>query len=78
MGTDTAVGHGDGAVCHIPCDTDHHILPIQGHLVIGQRRICQLVHSIAGIGNDLPEKDLLVGVDGIDHQIQQPLRLGFV
>ncbi|CAN3966665.1 hypothetical protein HEAFMP_HEAFMP_12550, partial [Dysosmobacter welbionis] len=32
--------------------------------------VAQLVTGVAGIGDDLPEKDLLVGVDGVDHQVQ--------
>ena len=45
--------------------------------IIGQRGIGQFVHGIGCIGNDLPQEDLPVGIDGIDHQVQQSLGLCF-
>ena len=45
--------------------------------IIGQGSVGQLVDGVAGVGDDLPQEDLLVGVDGIDHQVQQSLGLGF-
>ena len=36
---------------------------------IGQRRKTQFIHSIAGIGNQLPQKNLVIGIDGMNHQI---------
>ena len=33
--------------------------------------------GVGGVGDDLTEEDLLVGIDGVDHQIQQTLGFGF-
>ena len=49
---------------------------VQPHLIVGEGLVGQLVHRVAGVGDQLPQEDLLVGVDGVDHQIQQPLGLG--
>ena len=59
----------------IPLNGDSKIVPVQAHLLIGEGLIGQLVHGIGGIGDDLPEENLLVGIDGVDHQVQQTLGL---
>src|SRR5690625_3041871 len=44
--------------------------------VIIERGIAQLVASVGGIGNQLAQEDLPVGVQGVNHQVQQLLHLG--
>ena len=43
---------------------------------VGQRLEAQPVGGIGGIGDQLPEKDLPVAVEGVDHEVQQFLHLG--
>lgn len=43
---------------------------------VGQSGISDLVQSIRTVGNQFSEEDLLVGVEGVDDQIQQLGDLG--
>ena len=72
---DAVVGDGQSPVFLVHLDLDLEVLAAHAHGVIRQGLVAQLVTGVAGIGDDLPEKDLLVGVDGVDHQVQQPLGL---
>ena len=74
---DAVVGNGKGTAVLIPGDGDGKVLPGNAHLVIGQGRVGQLINGIGGIGDDLPQKDLPVGIDGVNHEVQQTLGLGF-
>ena len=56
---------------------DLKLVPSQAHLVIRQAQVAQLVDSVGGVRDDLPQEYLLVGVDGVDHQVQQTLALRF-
>ena len=71
--TDAVIRHGDGAGILVGAQLDLEIFPGHLHAVVRQRLIAQLVAGVAGVGNDLPEEDLLMGVDGVNHQIQQAL-----
>ena len=49
-----------------------------GHpVVFGQRLIIHLVQRVAGVGDQLPQEDLVVGVNRVDHQIQKPFGFRF-
>ena len=74
---DAVVGDGDGARLLVSLQGDLKILALDAHLVVGKGLVGQLVHRVAGVGDQLPEEDLLVGVDGVDHQIEQPLGFRF-
>ena len=74
--TDAVVGNRQSAVFLIPGDGDGKVITGKTHLVIGESRVGQLVDGIGGVGENLPEEDLPVGVDGIDHQVQQALGFG--
>ena len=73
---DAVVGDGQGAGELVGGEGDLEVGAVQPHLVVGEGLVGQLVHRVAGVGDQLPQENLLVGVDGIDHQIQQPLGLG--
>ncbi|MNI94270.1 hypothetical protein D3C73_1523450 [compost metagenome] len=45
-------------------------------LRLGQGFEAQLVGGVGGIGDQLAEEDLLVGVQRVDHQLQQLLDFG--
>ena len=74
---DAVIGHGKGAVFLVPGDGNGKLIPGNAHLFIGQGGIGQLVDGIGGIGDDFPQENLPVGINGVDHQIQQPLGLRF-
>ena len=73
---DAVVGDGEGARFLVGGEEDLEVLAPQLDGVVGEGLVGQLVHRVAGVGDQLPQEDLLVGVDGVDHQIQQPLGLG--
>ncbi|MPM43894.1 hypothetical protein SDC9_90571 [bioreactor metagenome] len=70
---DAVVGDGEEAGILVRLDLNFEILAAQAHGLVGQSLVAQLVACVAGVGDDLPEKDLVMGVDGVHHQIQQPL-----
>ena len=72
---DAVVRHGDGPGVLVHAQFDLEVLPGQLHAVVRQGLVAQLVAGVAGVGDDLPEKDLLMGVNGVDHQVQQALGL---
>ena len=74
---DAVVADGQGTVLLVDGQGDLEVLPLQAHLVVGQAEIAQLVDGIGGVGDDLAEEDLLMGIDGVDHHVQQTLGLGF-
>ena len=73
---DAIVGDGQGAGNLVGGEGNFEVGAVQPHLIVGEGLVGQLVHRVAGVGDQLPQEDLLVGVDGVDHQIQQPLGLG--
>ena len=64
---DAVIGDGQLAVFLVGQDADLEIASVQANLVVGQRFIGQLVDGIAGVGDDFPQEDLFIGVDGVDH-----------
>ena len=44
--------------------------------VVGERLEAQLVGGVGGVGDQLAQEDLLVAVQGVDHQLEQLLHLG--
>merc|ERR1712227_1117187 len=45
-------------------------------LWLGDGAVSNLVESIRGVGNELSQEDLLVGVEGVDDQTHQLLDIG--
>ena len=43
---------------------------------VGERLEAQLVAGVGGVGDQLAQEDLLVAVQGVDHQVEQLLDLG--
>ena len=74
---DAVVADGEGTVVLVDGQRDLEIVTAHPHLVIGQAEIAQLVNGVRGVGDDLPQENLLMGIDGVDHQIQQPFGLRF-
>ena len=59
----------------VPLNGDRKVVPIEAHIFIGEGLVGQLVHRVGSIGDDLPEENFLVGINGVDHQVQQPFGL---
>src|SRR5262249_37251217 len=52
-------------------DLDVQIGGVDVEVLVPERFQPQLVQRIGGVGDQLPQKGVLVGVDGVDHQVQQ-------
>ena len=64
---DTIIGNGEGLCLFVRCKTDYKLpVPFQ-QVAVGERSKTQLVDGITGVGNQLTQKNLVVGIDGIDH-----------
>ena len=73
---DAVIGQGQGAVCLVQLQQDLVILFLGGDAVVGQALEIELVDGVAGVGNQFAQEDLLVGVDGMDHHVQQLFAFG--
>lgn len=45
------------------------------HRLAHHLEVAQLLHGVGRVGDELPEEDLLIGVDGVGHDVQQLPRL---
>ena len=75
--TDTIVDNGDGAVFFVQLHTDFKIISGHADILISQGQIAQFVDGVRCVGDDLTEKNLFIGINGVDHKIQQSLRFCF-
>jgi hypothetical protein len=67
---DAVVGNGDGARRLVESDLDFEV-----GIVLEQRTMVdgletQLVGGVGGIGNQFTQKNFLVGLQGMNHQLQ--------
>ena len=67
---DAVIGDGEQAVLLVGLDGNGKVLPAQAHILVGERQVGQLVDGVGGVGDDLPEEDLLICIDRVNHQIQ--------
>ena len=73
---DAVVGDRQGAGPGVGLDADlERVLPHLG-TVLAQGLEAQAVEGVGGVRDQLPKEDLLVGVKGMDHQVEQLARLG--
>ena len=68
---DAVVGHGDGAGILVEGDVDAELVFRQLDAGVGEAFEVQLVNRIRCVGDELAQKDFAVGVDGIDHEVEQ-------
>ena len=68
---DTVIGNGQGAsiLVHSQCDLEVGL--VHAHAVVRQRLEIQLINGIAGVGDQFAEKDLLMGINRMDHHVHQ-------
>ena len=74
---DTVITDLQDPVLFVNVDTDHKIIMIHPHAVVGERAEIELVDRVRGVRNQLTQEDLLVGIDGVDHHIKQFFGFGF-
>ena len=72
---DAVVGHGDGACVLIEGDVDAELFLRQLDAGVGEAFEVQLVDGVRRVGDELAQEDFAVGVDGVDHQVEQLLAL---
>ena len=73
---DAVVMDAEGARRRIGVEADHQLLVGADPRRLGQRLETQPVEGVGGVGDQLAEEDLLVGVEGVDHQAEQLPGLG--
>ena len=73
---DAVVFQSQGLGVLVERQTDLQRITALEQFRLGQRLEAQLVSGIRGVGNQLAQEDLLVRVQGMDHQVQQLLHLG--
>ena len=75
---DSVVGDGQGALLAVEADRDPEVAFsfIQG--IVGEGGEAQPVGRIGGVGDQLAEEDLLVAVEGPDHEVEDLADLGLV
>ena len=71
----TGVGHGHGTSIFVEGHVNGQLVFTQAHIGIGQALEVELVHGIGRIGDELAQKDLAIGVDRVDHEVEQLLAL---
>ena len=69
--THAVIGDSQGTLVLVGFNGDGEIIPVQTGIAIFQGAVIKLVNGVAGVGDQLAEKDFLMGIDGIDHHIQQ-------
>ena len=65
---DSVVGDAECSRLGIRSDPD---LPVLGNLGIGEREKTRLVNRVSRVGNQLPQKDFLVGINRMNHHVQK-------
>ncbi len=73
---DAAVVDAERARLPIELDPDARLGLARGELGPGQRLEAALVERVAGVRDELAQEDLLVAVEGVDHQAQDFAGLG--
>jgi len=76
--SDTVVNDGEGVVILVKADDD---LGIPIHLfetLIGQPEVVKFIKRVIGIGDELPDEDLFVGVEGVGQQMEQLPDFGLI
>ena len=72
---DAGIRQGQGARRLVGADADLGV-GRQGGGLVGQGLEATAVHGVGRIGHQFPQKDLAVGIEGVDHEVQQAPDLG--
>src|SRR5690606_2932602 len=68
---DAVVPHGEGAGVPVDLELDVQVGDVDAGRLVPQGRQAQLVERVGRVGDELPEEDVLVRVDRVDHQLEQ-------
>ena len=69
--TNAVILHGQDAVFLIAGDENTEIALVHAHGGVGQALIIQLINGVRSIGDQFPQEDLFIGIDGVDHHVHQ-------
>ena len=61
----------------VQIDSDFQLILIHFVIFICQREIVPLVQRVGGVGDQLTQKDVPIGINGMDHQIQKTFGFSF-
>ena len=73
---DAVVGDGQRLGFRVERDGDGEGAAALDQLGPGDRLVAQLLAGVGGVGDELADKDLAVGIDRMDHQMQQARNVG--
>ena len=74
--TDTVIRNRDGTGIFIKGNTDGQVALVELDTRILQALKVELIDGIARVGDKLAQEDFLIGVDGVDHEVEQFFALG--
>ena len=73
---DAVVREGQRLGVGIDRDLDRERSAVLDELGLGDRLVAQLLAGVGGVGDELADEDLAVGIDRMDHQMQQARNIG--
>ena len=65
------IRNSERTIVLIKGDADGKIGTVDIHVIIRKALEVELVHSVGSVGDKLAQEDLFIGIDGVDHQIEQ-------
>ena len=68
---DARIAHRDSAGITVEGHMDGQFVLADLHLGIGEAFEVELVHGVGCVGDELAQEDFLIGVDRVDHEIEQ-------
>ena len=70
----TIIGNSQSMGVCIRCDMDFKTRIAFEQIAVRQRFIVQFIDRIRGIGNQFPQENFMIRINGMDHQVQQLFR----
>ncbi len=71
------VGNRQGMFFLVRKNPDHEIVAVQSGFAVRQGLVVQLVNRVARVGNQFAQKNFLMRINGVDHQIQKTFGFRF-
>ena len=68
---DAVIGNGQRARVLVERDSNSQVAEVELDIGVGQALEVELVHGVRRVGDQLAKKDLLVGIDRVDHEVEQ-------
>ena len=73
---DAVVGDGQGLGVLVERDRDREGRAVGDELGLGDRLVAQLLAGVGGVGDEFADEDFPVGIDRMNHQMQQARNIG--